>query len=750
MDQNQLSIRVNRAESGGADWTLVEAQGYWSAYDRFFQMDVMRRMARGKLAEVFGESALKKDIQTRAIGLDLAAMRNAEKIRKEYPDSYFLLQGFAAGVNRFLATVENARPDVLPLYRKLTHSSNYQPAPWEPEDSLSTAVSVSFFLSNALQEKLTFGTLMMKGFGISKMNSFIQFMDFRPFEDIFIMDQGKNPRGWEKAPAPLERDLNSHFEGIALNAGCEDKGFPFSGCFRNLAMGSNNWVVGPQYAGPGRAILSDDPHLPLTYPMTFDEFAVDSTPAKGTIKSKGYNLPTLPLVMIGMNNFIAWGFTNLAADVDDDYIEVMSQSGDEVWFKGKWVKVQKLTYSIPVRQADGSLKPAPMTLRLVPHHGPLFGEHFPELAPALVGVEKLIRAKNPGLKNVKAGVSYRWTGLEGTAELAAIVGINRAHNFDEFKNAARAFDSGSQNIVYMDLKGNIGYFGHGKFPLRPYANKKWPPYLPAIGTGEMEWAGYRAEVPEIYNPPGGRIITANNDPYGHTGGKNLYDFRDYFGYGFSTGMRAKRISDLLDVLKGTLQREGRTATPQDMVRIQTDHKDLAAQRFVALLEKASSKLKLDARGTDLLTRLEGWDGEMNASLREPVLAATFFSELKAEFLDTTAKDLAPDPKDQKMGLLISDFTKKWLPQEERATEEELKELFGRLNDAGGQTIVAKIVYHHLSKIIYHRMEKALSGERGERRAAGGRYFGAVRESSGGQPCGTRRQALGTGEYFEIC
>lgn len=634
---NQVSIRINGVRPGiTADEALIEEQGFQQARDRFFQMDLMRRGGRGKLAELFGEKAYAKDTEVISIGFRLAIERNLKRIEAEDPVGRRLLDAYARGVNRYISNLAYESPHLLATYRKqYTKSPTYLPEPWVAEDSLAIALAVSFFLQSGLEEKIALAKvalLFSPDLDERKLSDFADFYDWRPIENTFIMDAGHNPRPFLRPVTKRgkdKREARKVFAGFDVKCD-ETKGYPFPGCQRVTAMGSNNWVLGPSRTGGRYALMANDPHLPLTFPWAFYEMALDSKAAGGTLRARGYNLPGMPGILIGHNDDIGWSFTNNPSDGDDVYIEFVSADEKSVEFNGRAVALQTREEKVGVRRADGSVEWRTEIVRIVPHHGPIFTDFSaPEIKnqlPRLASNLKKLPGRSAASKRdfPKIALSYRWTGLEGTGEYTAITRVNRAKNFDEFKSALQTFETGTQNMVFFDRSGNIGYYSHGKYPLRPHARRTWPPFVPALGDGTMEWKGWRTEMPELYNPSAGRIVTANNDVYGHSGAKDFHGYRDYLGYGYSTGVRAARITQLIDALP-----RGKAVGIADMQRIQLDHFDLYNYRMNELLREHRDKLKLNAEQRDVLDELLAWDCVATRDAHAPILADKMQKRMRA-------------------------------------------------------------------------------------------------------------------------
>ncbi len=646
---NQAQITVREAPAGMADRVLARAQGYTQAQDRLFQMDLTRRFGRGRLAEIFGEKAVAMDRQTIGVGLAQSVIEKNAYLIEKHPEAFQFLESYAEGVNEYIDGLARNAPDTLKNYRQITGDSTYVPARWEPADSIAVTQSIAFYLSSNLQEKILLGQVSMALGGLADPTTtkLASALDFRPVYPTFILDADRSQNRWRVArpatPAPIANAIPAFQNPLAglPPVGCLNLAFPFPECVRKASFGSNNWVVSREFAGGDTAFLANDPHLRLVFPMTFYEGAYDSTPAGGTIRVRGFGLAGVPNILIGHNDHIAWGMTNLGADVDDIYIEVFNREGKKVWHQvdGKETYVALETRQIPlkVRNAFGGVETRLIPLRWVPHHGPVFSEHVPELQSKLDEFARTLPIP------ISVVASYRWVGHSGGSEFAALLGVGRSKNYAEFRESLQEFRAGTQNIVFAGTAdGDIGYYAHGDFPLRPYASEAQAPFAPVIpylrgmmGRSSVlfrqaaEWAGMRADSPELYRPSSGRIVTANNDPYGHSESRSLTGYQDYFGYTFSTGVRAERITRLLDAAKGNIS----LATLQ---AIQTDHVDLLQAAFLEKVRGVRSELKLSERAAAAADALLNWDFAMKASEHTPVIADAWLGELAHAYLETTA------------------------------------------------------------------------------------------------------------------
>ncbi|MEZ4752342.1 MAG: penicillin acylase family protein [Bdellovibrionota bacterium] len=611
---NQLAIRVDGDLGAEADKVLFKRQGYEQAKLRFFQMDISRRIANGRLGELYGAEAfdgngLLSDVTIWSLGLVHSSEKTMQRLQKEHPDIVALLQAFADGVNEYVTEIATLDPGLLKQYRALTNKEDYFPDAWRPIDTVAVGTQMAFLLSNSFSKKASLGTAYL---AIAKNiegaeEKLEKFLDLRPLENEFILPVAANsdpgpvaPMRRPYLPGRKGRQLFENFKnllsGFAFTCPAENMALLGGSCSNLDTPGSNNWVVSSRYTGNGQSFLANDPHLNLSFPSTFVEVALDSKKAGGSFHIRGVVPAGLPGILIGHNEDIAWGFTNSMSDVDELYGENFNP--DKPGFvrrpNKQWVELEEYPHTFLVRQPDGSLKEETRVLRWSPGHGPILTDHI-----------KAFKKIGDAIPNT--GFSYKWTGHDGGTEVVALMGLARSKNYDDFKAALQHFEVGAQNIVYSDRQGNIGYYSHGNFPTRPYLEKDGaaPPYLPDMSYGENEWGKWRKNVPELYNPEKGYIVTANNDPYGYNREPNLSNYKDYFGFRFAPGSRAKRISDLIQ----TYKKDDGVVSVEDMRKVQYDHKDLMFCRLTSQLEAVLPKLSLNEAEAALASRIVGWKAD---------------------------------------------------------------------------------------------------------------------------------------------
>lgn len=350
-------------------------------------------------------------------------------------------------------------------------------------------------------------------------------------------------------------------------------------------QGSNNWVITGSRSKSGKPLLANDPHLEISVPPIWYEVHLFCP----TMNVTGVSLPGIPMVIIGHNDSIAWGLTNSAADVQDLYFEKLNSSEDMYLDAEEWKPLEKREENIWVK---GKKNPEILEIKWT-NRGPI-------ISPEIIQSEKPI--------------SLRWTIYEGGQTTEAFYRINKANDWDEFKEAVELFDAPSQNFVYADIEGNIGYLLSGKIPLRSEDAALFP-FPGWLEKGS--WTGYikESEKPSLFNPEEGIIVTANNkiipDNYPH-----------YVSVDWDVSFRAERIKELL------LQRKEHNI--DSFKRIQNDVFSKQGELFLNAVKELNEQ---EEESSQLYENIRGWDLQM-ASGKEPVLFKAFMNS----FLEDVFKD----------------------------------------------------------------------------------------------------------------
>ncbi len=427
------------------------ALGFVHAQDRLWQMEMGRRIAAGRVAEIVGPGALETDRFLRTLGVRRAAEANLHTLDTETRQ---LLQAYAAGVNAFLAT-----DPVLPPEFWLTGA---RPEPWTPADSVSWVKMMAWDLGHNWRDEL----LRMRLSKTLPLARIHEFLPPYPGEPVPVIADLKELYG------TLERDAVRLAQMIPDNAG----------------LGSNNWVVSGTRSETGKPLLANDPHLGLTAPPVW-YFAQLSAPGINVI---GATLPGVPGVILGRNDRIAWGMTNTGPDVQDLYLEKLDAAGGYYTPEGTR-PFQMIDETIRVKGGE------PEKLRVrVSRHGPVISD-----------VARQARDEAPR----GHVIAFAWTALaEDDRTMQAALKIARARDWADFLAATRDFQSPQQNIVYADVDGNIAFIAAGRVPQRMPANDL-KGMAPAPGwQAKYDWAGYIPfeQLPRSFNPASGTIVTANH------------------------------------------------------------------------------------------------------------------------------------------------------------------------------------------------------------------------------------------------
>ena len=537
----------------------ARAIGYLHASERLFQMEALRRAGQGRTAEVFGADLVHVDKFMRTLGVYRAAQSSFAALS---PRAQKRLEAYADGVNAFLASHANALPPEFLLVAD-------RPEPWTPADSLVMGKIQSYQLSRNYEIEALRARLREK-FGIETASWLL-------------------PSTKPGDPVTTEPTIGStHAE--------EDSVKQRIGVLTGLNHGtSNEWVVSGARTVTGKPILANDPHLDLSAPIIW--YLVRVVTPDGSIK--GATLPGTPLVVLGQNDSIAWGFTTANTDVQDLFVETVDPSDPSKYLTPDGSK------PFDTREETIRVKDAP-DIKLVvrsTRHGPVMSDASANLA---------------GLAAPGTVVALAFTGLgdrDTTAE--AVMQLDDAKNWQQFLDAMRLYQTPTQNIVYADTSGDIGFMSPGLVPLR----KSGDGLAPVDGaSGAFDWVGLVPfeKWPQLHNPSAGFVFNANN--------ANVRDdHQPTFGQDWAEPYRARRIQQLLD----TVDRQSLDAS----AAMQADHLSLAAkdlQPFIATIAPS------DERARQAQAMLVSWDGVMNQDRVEPLIFSAFLRSLHRILLDDRA------------------------------------------------------------------------------------------------------------------
>jgi penicillin G amidase len=584
------------------DHDVFFAQGYVTAQDRLFQMEFNRRVAAGRLAEMFGagsdKSVLQADEFLRTLGLYQAGQNEYDNAA---PDVKVELDAYAAGVNAFL----DQHADSLPLEFTIL---GITPQRWSPVDTVAYGRVVALSLDTQWETKYTRALLVAK-LGVTAVDA------------LYPAYLTSNPTliGADGKPAPLRpgaqlqgtlapsrastqataaHDAITHLPldvFAALSPGAL-RGVSFVRALLGGigdALGSNDWVVDGSKTTTGMPLLANDPHLGIREPAIWYQVALRAP----NVDVIGFSFPGVPGVIIGHNEDIAWGVTNVGADDTDLYLERLDPIGHpgQYLFQGSWEPLITRTETIKVRGGPSET----ITVRATTEHGPLLDSVVADVKP---------------LTSSTTALALKWTALQPGSTFTGFFQLDRARDWASFR-AALANISISQNFVYADRQNNIGYQMSGWLPLRTAAND----LLPVPGDdGRHEWTGIvpADKLPSLFDPPTHVIATANNQIVPDSYPTFVTSVWDY-------GYRARRIIDLLT--------SAPTLSIADYQRIQNDVYSVPAAQLVPLFVAAGQAAGGDAAaGAKLLAT---WDDQMTRGSAAAALYEVALGTLAREVLE---------------------------------------------------------------------------------------------------------------------
>lgn len=646
----QDRVTVRRDERGipyiqaANDHDLYFAQGYVTASDRLWQMDIFRRNARGELAEILGAGALEEDKRHRTFGFTQAA--DAE-VAQASPQARGILEAYADGVNAYIASLDaKALPPEFQLLQ-------YKPKPWQPADSL--LVVKNFFEALSSTWRLDIMRAALADLPAEKRAAIM--VETSPLDVLVVgTDGARTAAAKHSAPQSIPRlsaataalsdpgrAPDSHFGNLQTAAGTqsallravaddqelESRSLSRIGLFAESLAASNNWVVSGKHTASGKPLLANDPHLAASAPSIW--YLVHLS-APG-VRVAGVTAAGLPGVVIGHNDQIAWGFTNVGPDVQDVYLETFD-AGNPRRYKtpSGWLDAEIRHEEIKVRKSFTDIATDTQTLDVtVTRHGPVVLE--------------------------REGKRYalRWTALDPKLNNSTgVYWLNRAHNWKEFTEALRNYTPPMQNMVYADVAGHIGYYAAGVVPIRKSGDGSVP-YDGATDAGE--WADYISfdKLPHVYDPPSGIVVTANQRIVGT-------DYPYFLTHSWAQPYRARRILDLLN--------QKPKLTTDDFRAIQGDVYAIAGVTFARAAAK-TLKGQLAAPEDDKLREtvaaFEAWDGQLSVDSRVAPIASEMRLAFRSKIIssavgDERAKTFGWSNLDTTLDRIITEQPADWLPK----------------------------------------------------------------------------------------
>ena len=564
---------------------LFMAQGFVHAQDRFWQMEFWRRSGSGTLSEILGPSALENDRFIRTVGWHRTA---AQELELHNESELGVLDAYAEGVNVY---IEQNRGRLGLEFTVLGLTGvRFDPEPWAPLNSLTYAKLMAWNLGGNRNAELT-RALIATRVGTKALEELIP-----PYQDSY--------------PTIVTNAI--HEASLAtIPEGTFDMGsFGFS-----EGIGSNNWVISGELTESGKPILADDTHLGIQMPSIWYEVGLHCEPIgpECPYNVVGFSFASIPGVIIGHNDHIAWGVTNLGPDVQDFFIEKINpENPNQYEFRGLCEDMEIIREEILVAGQDD---PEVINARIT-RHGPIIND-------VIGGVEE---EWSYGWQPL----AFSWTALQPGTTFRSMLMLNTASNWDEFRAALSYWDVPSQNFVYADVEGNIGYQAPGRIPIRASGDGT----MPAPGwTGAYDWVDFIPfdSLPRAFNPAEGYIATANNAVIG-------VDYPYFISADWDPGYRARRIVEMIEA-DGSI-------TVEDIMTMQGDNVVVYAQDILPFLLQLPTT---DPKQAQALDYLRNWDfnagreslpAAIFESLRFHLTDRVFADELGEQLLRRSRSDLA--------------------------------------------------------------------------------------------------------------
>ncbi len=549
---------------------LFFAQGYVHAQDRFWQMEFSRRVGSGRLSEILGDATLEQDRFIRTVGWHRTAAAELELLNDH---ELSILNSYSQGVNAYI----NQQSGKLGLEFTLLGLTGvrYEPEPWTPLNTLTWGKVMAWDLGGNRSAELTRAHIAAR-------------LGSQAVDDLM-------PPYDESHPTIVSSSLSE----VTL-ASIPDSLFTLNTLGTGPGLGSNNWVIAGSRTASGKPILADDTHLGIQMPSIWYEVGLHCSPVSPECPFNvvGFSFAGVPAVILGHNDRIGWGVTNLGPDVQDLFIErINPQDPNQYEYQGRYLDMELIREEIQVAGQD---EPEVVIVRKT-RHGPIIND-------ILGGIEE----------DWSFGwqpLAFSWTALEPGTIWQSVFMINQAQNWDEFRAALDFWDVPSQNFVYADVDGNIGYQTPGRIPIRAAGNGS----IPSPGwTGTHEWLNTIPfeSLPSVLNPPSGYIVTANNAVVDE-------DYPYFISTDWAPGFRARRIAEMIEALE--------SISLEDIPPMHGDPKQLYA---VDILPYVLSTQPSDPTHAQLLDLLRDWDGY---AWRDSVAAAVF-EALRVHLVDRAYGD----------------------------------------------------------------------------------------------------------------
>jgi penicillin amidase len=572
------------------------ALGYAHAQDRLWQMEVNRRIAAGRLAEVFGRPAVDADRFLRTLGVRRAAQAMFDSYS---PADRRLLEAYAAGVNAFIAS-HPMRAQLSPEFLLVNAPP---PEPWAPADSIAWTLMMAWDLAGNWSQELTRLRLALRGMDGADLDQLLP--PLPPDPSLVAVDYKQALRDWGIAFEPLQAQA----EQLERVATIRPNGLE--------GVGSNNWVIAGARTESGKPLLANDPHLGLTAPSLW-YFASLSAPDLNVV---GATLPGVPGVILGRNDRIAWGFTNTGSDVQDLFIEALDPADPERYrTPDGWRRFDTRTEILKIKgEPDEELRVRRS------RHGPVLS--FGGSASAT------------GVLPPNYAIALQWVALEpGNRTPLAAFALNQARDRPAFEAAMRDISAPHQNVVYADVDGMTGFVAPGTVPIRHDDNPIRGRFPVPGWDARYDWDTRipYADLPQEWAPARGYRATANEKVVPE-------DYPFFITSEWAPSWRAERIATLIE-----------SAARHDMGSMNAMQRDVVSNMARAMLPRLLSVAPTGEREMRVMDQLRDWSGEMRADAAEPAIFTLWWRELSLRLVERNGLGAFGAPRTRFIQLVLAD------------------------------------------------------------------------------------------------
>jgi penicillin amidase len=598
------------------DHDLYFVQGYITARDRLWQMEFQTHAAAGRLSEILGTQTIAYDRYQRRIGMVYAAEKALDGLL-EHPATAQAVKAYAAGVNAWINQLDE---DEYPLEYKIL---DYEPERWTPLKTALLLKNMTYTLAGSNQDLLMSNTRAFLGDRFIK-----KVLDLKPDLNDPVIPANKS---WDFDPQQVQQPDTGFTPSIVKN---------IPRFQANPHNGSNNWAVSGSKTASGYPILANDPHLNMTLPSIWYAAQLHS-PNQNVM---GATLPGAPAVIIGFNENTAWGTTNVSADVWDWYeITFRDSTLSEYRYDGQWESTEKRIEKIKVKDAETIVDTVTYT-----HHGPVVQTSDGE----------------PMRSNIPTFHAMRWIAHKKSNELRYFLEVNKASDYDDYRQAIRHFQSPAQNWVFAD-SSDIALTAAGKYPL------KWNQQGRYISDGSdpaYDWQAWIPfeQIPSVKNPNRGFVSSANQDP-------TAASYPYYLDDDFAPYERGRRINEQLAAMDDI--------TVKDMQRLQMDSFNYHAKTVLPQLLEALLTDTLSPDKQQAVKQLTNWNYENEGNQIAPSLFDYWWEALDDAIWEdeyqSAGVPLQRPARDQTAQLIRSDSTLQWYNDISTEQQETLPDLINQ-------------------------------------------------------------------------